>query len=153
VAFLSVYRIAAYLQLFFCAMHTFRGLLAAQGRGILAEAVLSGMKATHFSVMGSDCTWYSLYLGFGLLFSLFLLVSAALTWFLGGLSLEQLRSISPVAVLLFVGHVGIAVVSWAFFFAAPGVLATLVAALLGVQCARIFALKSPAAAPHAHQAG
>ncbi len=37
---------------------------------------------------------------------------------------------------LFLSQVGVAILSWAYFFVPPGVTATLVAALLGFECLR-----------------
>jgi len=134
--YLSVYRITAYLLLLFCGMHTVGGLLSEQTYGPESDGALASMKAVHFPLMGADCTWYGLYFGFGLLFSVFLLVSAAITWHLGGLRPSERRALAPVAWSLFLGFVLVACLSWRYFFAAPGATATVIAALLGVQAIR-----------------
>jgi hypothetical protein len=134
--YLSLYRIVTYLLLFFAATHTVGGLLISRSRGPEADAVLAAMRATHFACQGADCTWYGLYFGFGLLVTVFLLFSAAVCWRLGGLSAGERAPLAPVAWALFICHILVAVLSWTYFFIAPGVVATLIAVLLGIPCIR-----------------
>jgi len=49
---------------------------------------------------------------------------------------EDRRKTAPIGWALFASQVAMAVLSWAYFFPAPGVSATLVAALVGLGCVR-----------------
>src|SRR5262245_4308687 len=74
---LRPFRIATYLLVIFCALHTGGGMLAQKSLGPAADTVFAAMKAVHFDFNGSDCTWYGFWFGFGLTASVFLLFSAA----------------------------------------------------------------------------
>jgi hypothetical protein len=130
--YFNLYRISSYLLVIFCLLHTFGGLLANAGHGSGADMVWSLMKSVHFDIMGSSVTWGGMYLGFGLLFSVFLLFSAFVTWYLGGLDNKGRIAFFPITWALFVSYFLVAVLSWAYFFVAPGVTATLIALLLGI---------------------
>jgi hypothetical protein len=130
--YLSPYRIACYLLVLFCAAHTFGGMFAEESFGVKADAVFASMKSVQFSCAGAHCTWYGFWFGFGLTVSLFLLVSAIIAWQLDKVTSESWSAVSVIAWALFAIHACNAVISWVYFFAAPGVLQTLVAVLLGV---------------------
>ncbi len=134
--YFNLYRICSYLLVIFCLLHTFGGLLSAGSHGSGADMVWSLMKSVHFTIMGSRVSWGGMYLGFGLLFSVFLLFSAFVTWYLGGLDKKGRIALLPITWALAISYLLVAVVSWALFFAAPGVTATLIALLLGVAGVR-----------------
>ncbi len=134
--YLSPYRIAAYLLVLFCAGHTVGGMLAQKSLGPQSDAVFASMKAVHFDFNGADCTWYGFWFAFGLLTSVFLLFSAVAAWQLDKIEPAQWRAVSMIAWALVVSHVANAILSWKYFFAGPGVLATLVSILLGVGALR-----------------
>ena len=129
--YLSPYRIAAVLLVLFCAGHTVGGMFSQQGLGPQADAVFSSMKTVHFTFNGASCTWYGFWFGFGLTVSLFLLFSAVAAWQLDKVRAESWPAVSAIAWALVVSHAGNAVLSWTYFFAGPGILATLVTILLG----------------------
>jgi hypothetical protein len=136
--YFNLYRITAYLLLIFCALHTFGVLRSHAAYGQEAGAVLSAMKSVHFEVMGASCSYYGFYLGFGLLFSVFLLFSAAVSWHLGGLGPDDKASSWPIAWALFFSQVLVTILSWAYFFIAPVVTSTLITILLGITCVKKF---------------
>lgn len=134
--YLGIYRIAAYLLVVFCAGHTAGGMLAQKSLGAESDAVFSSMKAVHFNFNGADCTWYGFWFAFGLMTSVFLLLSAAVAWTLAGVSPAHWPVVAPIAWGLFVSHVCNAILSWNYFFAGPGVLSSVVAALVGIGAYR-----------------
>jgi hypothetical protein len=128
----SLYRIATYLLILFCAGHTFGGMLFPKSLGPKADAVFASMKATHFNFNGADCTYYGFWFGFGLTASVFQLFSAVTAWTLGNVKPSHWASVSPIAWALFVSHVCGAALSFKYFFAGPGTFSTVIAALLGI---------------------
>jgi hypothetical protein len=136
VKYLGVYRIATYLLLLFCLGHTAGGMLSHKSLGPAADAVFASMKAVHFNFNGADCTYYGFWLGFGLMVSVFLLFSAVVAWCLGSVKPAHWPSVAPIAWALFASHVCNVVLSWTWFFAGPGVLSTVIAALLGIGAYR-----------------
>jgi hypothetical protein len=145
VRYLSLYRIATYLLVLFCVLHTAGGMLAQKSLGPDSDAVFSSMKAVHFNFNGADCTWYGFWFAFGLTASVFLLFSAAVSWTLASVTREHWASAAPIAWALFASHAFHAFLSWRYFFAGPGVFSTVITALLGVGAFR----KSRAAAASA----
>lgn len=129
---LTPYRIASALLVLFCAGHTAGGMLSPKSLGPGADAVFAAMKSVHFSVGGSSCTWYGFWFGLGLMVSVFLLFSAVAAWQLDKVGPESWSAVSLIAWALVVSHICNAVLSWAYFPAGPGILATAVAVLLGV---------------------
>lgn len=133
---LGPYRISACLLVVFATMHTLGGLFGPHRFGAEAEAVFASMKAVEFTARGATCSWYGFWLGFGLITTLFLLFSAAISWYLGGLDPGDRGRSPPLGWALFVSQVAMAVLSWVYFFPPPGVIATLVAGLVGIECVR-----------------
>ncbi len=134
--YLGVYRIATYLLVVFCALHTAGGMLAQKSVGAEGDAVFTSMKAVHFNFNGGDCTFYGFWYAFGLTTSIFLLLSAVVAWTLSSVKPEQWASVAPLAWALFASHVGNAVLSWRYFFPAPGVFSTVIAGLIGFGALR-----------------
>jgi hypothetical protein len=57
--------------------------------------------------------------GFALMITVLLLLMAAIAWQLGTISKQNRRVALPMAVTLLLGCVGLLILSWLFFFAAP----------------------------------
>jgi hypothetical protein len=135
-------RAAAGLLLVFAASHTIGGLLFPPSNGPAADAVLASMKSTHFDFNGSDCTFYGFHMGFGLMVSVYLALSAVMAWILGGERVARNPAVKeglrPVAWALLISHVGTAILSWKYFFTGPGVISTVVALLLAWECMTTF---------------
>jgi len=117
------YRIASVLLVLFAAGHQvgFRQTKGMTG----ADAVVEQMKSVHFTVQGFGRVYYDFFVGFGYFVTAFLLFSALLAWQLGGLQPDVLVRIPVVTWGLAACFAAVTILSWAYFFAAPGVLATL----------------------------
>ena len=131
--YLNPFRLTTLLLLLYCLGHTLGALVSAPQFGAESGAVMAAMKSVHFSANGSDCTWFGFYMGFGYDVSIFLLFSAVLTWFLGGLSLPDQRRWAPITWALFVTYTATAVLAATYFFAVAIVFSSLIAVLLGIQ--------------------
>jgi uncharacterized protein YndB with AHSA1/START domain len=136
-------RLSAYLLVLYAMGHTTGALLSSPPFGPAADAVRSSMQSVHFQCQGSNCTWFGFYLGFGYLVSVFFLLSAGLMWFLGGLGPGERRRLLPLTWMLFLSQAAGAVIAWTWFFIAPQVFSTLVAALLGLECFRTMKRSQP----------
>ncbi len=130
--YFSAYRSATYLLLLYCTGHTAGGMLAQRSLGAESDAVFASMRSVHFVFNGATCTWYGFWFGFGLLASVFLLLSAGISWQLDRVPTSQWPAVSRIAWMLVASSVCNAVLSWAYFFAGPGVFATLITVLLAV---------------------
>jgi hypothetical protein len=120
-----LYRISAALLVLFALGHTigFRRLDPRWG----ADSVVSGMKTVSFSVQGSERTYWDFFVGFGLFVSVLLVFAAVLAWRFGSLPPAQLSAMPVERWSFAVSFVLIAVLTWRYFFGAPGVFSTLVA--------------------------
>src|SRR6202167_1795610 len=109
------YRIAAVLLLLFDAGHSsgFPWSDPKWGAG------LGSMRSTHFYIMGSSRTYWDFYVGFGLIVSVFLLLSVVLAWQLGGLPPESLAKMRGTAWTFALFFAAIAVLDWKYFFIIP----------------------------------
>jgi hypothetical protein len=128
--YLSPFRVASYLLVVFFAGHTAGGMLAQKSLGPDADAVFASMKAVHFTSHGATASWYGVWFAFGLLASVFLLFSAIAAWQLDGVKAACWPSVSVIAWALVASHACNAVLSWTYFFAGPGIFATIVTILL-----------------------
>jgi len=128
--YFTPYRFATYLLLVFCAGHTGGGMFAQKSLGPEADTVFAAMKSVHFNFNGGNCTYYGFWFGFGLVTSIFMLLSAALCWWLAGVEAKSWRLVRPVAWALILSQAANAMLSWKYFFAGPGILATLITALV-----------------------
>jgi hypothetical protein len=132
----NAFRLASALLLLYALGHTMGAVVSVPSFGVASDTVVTLMQSVHVRSQGDDCTWYGFYRGFGILVTVFFLLSAVLAWHLGGLTLRAQRDLAPVAWTLFASHVAGAVVTWVYFFPAPIVFSTLIAALLGFACLR-----------------
>jgi hypothetical protein len=132
VKYLGVYRIATYLLVLFCVLHTAGGMLAQKSLGAESDAVFSSMKTVNFYFNGADCTWYGFWFAFGLTTSAFLLFSAVVAWTLAATQPGHWSRVAPIAWALFASHAFHVFLSWRYFFAGPGVFSTVITVLLGI---------------------
>ncbi|HEY0841021.1 MAG TPA: hypothetical protein VGD74_12610 [Vulgatibacter sp.] len=132
----SPYRIAAALLVVFCVMHTAGGMFSEPSFGAEADAVFASMKAVHFDFNGSDSTWHGFWFGFGLTSSVFMLFSALVAWKLDSVPRESWPAVAAIAWALVAAQAANAVLSWAYFFAGPGVFATAITLLVAVGAFR-----------------
>ena len=125
-----LYRIASGLLVVFAASHTY-GLLSFTASTPEARAVREAMNSVHFQIMGTNCSYGGFYIGFGLLFTAYLLFSAFLAWHLGDLARRNPETIGTLAWSLFTVQVVNVVLSWVYFFPAPVTVSALAAVCLG----------------------
>lgn len=92
-----------------------------------ADGVVSGMRIVTFDVQGMNRSYWDFFAGFGLFVSVFLVFAAILAWQLGSMSRESLAAIPVVRWSFALCFVLIAVLTWRYFFIAPGVFTTLIA--------------------------
>jgi hypothetical protein len=128
----SLYRVAALILVVFCAGHTIGGMLLQKSLGLEADAVFASMKSVRFNFNGSTCTWYGFWFAFGLTASVFLILSAIIAWELDKVRPESWQAVSVIAWALVAAHVANSILTWAYFFVAPGVMSTVVTILFGV---------------------
>lgn len=114
----------------FAASHTY-GLLTFKAASPEARAVREAMNNVHFQFMGDDCSYGDFYIGFGLLFTAYLLFSAFLAWHLGGLARKTPQTIGTLAWSFFTVLVATLALSWMYFFLPPAAISALVAVCLG----------------------
>ena len=130
--YFTPYRIATYLLVLFFAGHTGGGMLSQKSLGSASDQVFSAMKSVHFTFNGADATWYGFWFGFGLLASVFLAFSAVVTWQLDKVPKASWPAVSVIAWAFVVAQACNAVLSLTYFFAGPGIFATLVTLLSGL---------------------
>ena len=122
-----LYRSASVLLLLFAAGHQL-GFRRANPLW-RADSVVSAMQTTTFIVDGMTRSYWSFFSGFGFFVTALLVFSALLAWTLGDLSI-RVRELRIVCWAFALCYVGIAIMTWAYFFIAPGVLSTVVAVVL-----------------------
>jgi uncharacterized protein YndB with AHSA1/START domain len=130
-------RIATYLLVLYCLGHTAGALFNTPHFSPAADTVLESMRTVRFPVQGFERTWFNFFFGFGLIDSVFFLVSAAIAWFLGGRSAAERRALRPVTWTLFLAYgfsIGIILQD---FFTMPLVFSTLITACFGLECWRV----------------
>lgn len=88
------------------------------------------MRSVRFDAQGFSRTYWDFFSGFGLLFSVFLLLAAVLAWLLGGLAAETLAGVRSMAWALAICFVAVTALSWRYTFTTPIVFSTLTTACL-----------------------
>jgi hypothetical protein len=126
----TLFRIAAYLTLLFCAAHTAGGMLAQESLGAASDAVFAAMKSTHFDFNGADSTWYGFWFGFGLTVSAFLLLVAGTALVLDRVTPEAWPQVQPIAWGLILAMAFNGVIAHRYFFAGPTAFSVVIVALL-----------------------
>ena len=81
--------------------------------------------------MGAEITYGGIYIGFGLLLTAALLLSAFLAWHLGWLARSDPRAIGGLGWVFFGFAMANLALSWIYFFAGPIVASALIAVCLG----------------------
>jgi len=125
-----LYRIAAVLLILFAAGHTI-GFLKFKPPTPEAAAVWDAMNHVHFQVGRASFSYGGFYIGFGLFATAYLLFSAFLAWYLGGLAATNRQAIGALGWAFFMLQLASLALSWSYFFLPPVVLSALVAACTG----------------------
>jgi hypothetical protein len=124
-----LYRTAAVLLLLFALGHTF-GFLRFTPTTTEGRAVQSAMNNVRL-VTNADFTYGKFYTGFGLFATTYLLFSAFLAWYLGGLTSKHPESAGTLEWSFFATQLVCLVLSWMYFSVAPAALSAVVAVCLG----------------------
>jgi hypothetical protein len=127
-------RIASVLTFIHAALHTIGGVFGGVAPGA-QQAAVSAMQVNQFQMMGVTRTFWDFYMGFGLVVSVFLTVGAVVFWQLSSLAKTDGLRLRPVLATFLVGFLGVAVLSYRYFFAAPVITEILIALCLGLAIA------------------
>lgn len=127
-------RIASVLTFIHAALHTIGGVFGSAAPGI-QQATVAVMKANEFPALGVMRSYWDFYRGMGLAVSVFLTVGAVVFWQLSSLAKTDGLRLRPVLAAFLVGYLGMAAVSYRYFFAAPVITEILIALCLGLAIA------------------
>ena len=125
-----LYRVASGLFVVFAVSHTF-GLLSRNQPSPEVGVVRAAMNSVHWRFMGAEITYGGIYIGFGLLLTAALLLSAFLAWHLGWLARSDPRAIGGLGWVFFGFAMANLILSRIYFFAGPIVASALIAVCLG----------------------
>ena len=100
-----------------------------------ADAVAGAMQSVRFEVQGFDRTYWEFFSGFGFFVTTLLVFSAVLAFELSRLPAQVLRAFSRVRWAFALCYLVIAVLTWGYFFLAPGIFATVAAFCLALAAA------------------
>jgi len=137
-----LYRTSAVLLVLFAAGHQFGFRIVSPAWH--ADDVVRGMQATRFAVQGFSRTYWGFYSGFGFFVTAFLIFSAVLAWSFARTPRDLLARESALLWTFAGCYVVIALMTWAYFFLAPGVFASLVAACLVAAAVQVQRAGTPA---------
>jgi hypothetical protein len=125
-----LYAITAAIICLYAALHTLGALILPPSFSTAADGVRSSMESVRFACAGSHCTWFGFYLGFGYMVSLFLILAAVVTFYLGRLDLETRKRLRPVTFALALSFIAMSVLCGLFFFVQPLIFSATIAILL-----------------------
>jgi hypothetical protein len=123
-------RIASVLTFVHAVLHTIGGVFG--GVPPAVQPVVAAMKANQFVVMGAMRSMWDFHMGLGLAVSVFLTVEAVVFWQLGSLAKSDALRLRPVLAAFLIGYLGVAAVSYRYFFAGPVITEILSALCLGL---------------------
>ena len=96
---------------------------------------MKAMKTGAFDLYGARRTLHDFYMGFGLGCTVFLAMSAALSWVLSRFSGEEHEGVlRPVKWILFLAHAANTVLCFRYFFIPPMLVSSVITGLLGWEC-------------------
>lgn len=122
-------RIAAVLTLIHAVLHTVGGVFGKASPGPASVAV-EAMKANLFLSMGHVRSFWEFYRGMGLTVSIFLTAEGIIFWQLGSLAKTEAERLRPVMATFLLAYVAMAVNSNRYFFLAPVIVESVIAACL-----------------------
>ncbi len=101
------------------------------------DALVGSMRSIHFNMMGSNRTYWDLFVGAGFHVGVFLLFTAILAWQLAGLPAETLASMRGTAWAFALCFAVVTIVSFRYLFLVPVIFsaAVTVALLAGAMLA------------------
>lgn len=122
-------RVASILSLLFAAGHTLGGSQSWSPAG--ETEVLQAMRSFRFDAEGVSRTYLELYLGFGFILSVYLLLQAVVLWQLATLARVEPARLRPLVAAFLLAQVASGFLEWRFIFAVPVVFSALIALSLG----------------------
>jgi hypothetical protein len=128
------YRLASYVLVLYAMGHTAGALISTPKFGTAADAVATSMKSVHFEAQGFETSWYGFYLGFGWFVSLFFILSATISWYIGGLTVGNRARLAAITWPLCLCYAGSVAIAWKYLFAAPLVFSSTATLLLAMGC-------------------
>jgi hypothetical protein len=123
-------RIASVLTFAHAVLHTIGGVFGEVPPAV--QPVVTAMKANQFLAMGAMRTMWDFHMGLGLAVSVFLTLEAVVFWQLGSLAKRDALRLRPVLATFLVGYLGLAVVSYRYFFVGPVITEMLISLCLGL---------------------
>jgi hypothetical protein len=127
-------RIASVLTFIHAVLHTVGGVFGGAAPGV-QQATVAVMKANEFPALGVMRSYWDFYRGMGLAVSVFLTAEAIVFWQLASLAKTDALRLRPVLATFSIGYLGVAVVSYRYFFWAPVITEILIAGCLGAAIA------------------
>ena len=118
------YRAASILLLLFAVLHTFGFRQVDPQWGV--DALIASMRSIQFDIMGSTRSYWELFLGFGLFFSVFLVFAAVLAWQLGDLPRQTLAVMRGTAWALVACFAAVTIVCFRYAFIVPVIFSTVI---------------------------
>ncbi len=131
------WRTLAVILALFAAGHTLGTAVPHVTRGAAEASVFRAMQGFRFPIMGFERSYWEFYRGFALTISVQLALMAVIAWQVGSLSESDPRQARRIGIALLLGCVGIAVISWSFFFGGPIVFSIVATVLAGVLVLRM----------------
>jgi hypothetical protein len=128
------YRLASYVLVLYAMGHTAGALISNPKFGAAADSVATSMKSVRFDAQGFETCWYGFYLGFGWFVSLFLILSATISWYVGGLPISNRARLAAITWTLCLCYAGSVAIAWKYLFAAPIVFSSTATLLLAIGC-------------------
>ena len=123
-----VYRVAAVVLLLFAIGHTFSFSQTDPSWGL--DPTLASMRSIHFSIAGTERTYWDLFMASGLTVGLLYLFSAVLAWRLGTLRPETRRELRVVCWAFALAYAAVTAVSVVYLFPIPSGFSGVVTLLL-----------------------
>jgi hypothetical protein len=118
------YRIASVLLLLFAALHTFGFRQVDPQWGV--DSMIGSMRSIHFDIMGTNRTYWEFFVGFGLFFSIFLILAAVWAWQLSNLPRQTLALLRGPAWALVICFAAVTIVALLYAFIFPIVFSILI---------------------------
>jgi hypothetical protein len=137
-------RIASVLTLIHAVLHTIGGVFSQPDPGPAAVA-FEAMKVNQFLLMGNMRSYWHFYRGMGLAVTIFLTFEAVVFWQLGSLAKTHALRLRPIMVTFAIAYFAMAVNSYKYFFIAPVIVESVIAACLvwAIVTAKPQALADP----------
>jgi hypothetical protein len=125
-----LYRVAAVIFILFAAGHTFE-FLKFNPPNADGAAVFEGMKHVRLAVGDGKHTYNDFYRGFGLFCTAYLLFSAYVAWYLGGLAKSSPQAVGTLGWAFFLLQLASLALSWIYFLPPPAILSAVIAICTG----------------------